>query len=714
QPKGVLISHSGACNFAKGFSIPPDMNSAERGLQFFNLCFDGSIADIFPVLISGAALYIPERETLLDNRKMEEFIRSNNITSAVVTPSVLSMLDEHKIPGLKTIISAGEILKSDLALRFSIGKNFFNAYGPTETSVGVTMFNMENFRNGTLSVPIGRPIINTKLLVLDSDSKIVPVGCVGELHVGGFGLARGYLNMPGLTAEKFIPNPYPDFPGERIYKTGDLVKLLPGGDIEYIERIDRQVKIRGFRIELGEIESVIQRCRGVIDTAVMVREDASREKKIIAYIIPEKETDFNLSEVKKWCISALPDYMIPSRFIVMKEFPLGPSGKIDKKALPDPEEELIDVSRVYIAPSDTWEKSLALIFEEILQVHPVGIKDSFFDLGGHSLLAIRLMDLIQERLKKTIPLVSIYQNPTVETLALLLKSDSEKSSILIELKKGGEMEPLFFIHPSGGSVHWYSDLAKFIDPDTPFYGIQATGIDGKGNLDDSIEAMASRYIESILQKQPRGPYYIGGWSFGVIPAFETARRLMTLGAKVNMLALLDCAPSIPYEEPKDSAEMLTSMFKKNFHIDTALLRQMEEQDRFEYAFKLAKKNGLIPFYVSLSEFSFYIHILKTMQNAWRKYDFGTYHDTITLFRSEESKADPSMPSDMGWGKYSSKPVNVLDIPGNHMSMMHQPDVRIVAGQLNSLMRSFRDNQDYKNPNELSWNNQSDEVKRSMM
>lgn len=698
KPKGVLINHSGASNFVTGFSIPPGMNSAERGLQFFSLSFDGSVADIFPVLISGATLFIPERETLLDIRKIERFISDNSITSIVTTPSVLSMLNESKISGLKTIISAGEICGNDLALSYSNGRKFFNAYGPTETSVGVTMFEVQNIDNGWASVPIGRAIINTKLLILDADYKIVPTGCIGELYIGGFGLARGYLNMPDLTAEKFIPNPFADSPGERIYKTGDLVRLLPEGNLEYIARIDQQVKIRGFRIELGEVESVIRRCRGVNDVVVQVKGNTSNDKKIAAYIIPEKEENFNPAELKASCAKILPDYMVPSRFTVLKEFPLTASGKIDTKALPEPEEALADNRKMYIAPRDTWECSLVQLFEEILKVHPVGIKDNFFDLGGHSLLAIRLMDLIQERLNRSIQLVTIYQNPTIENLSPFLKIEAEnnKSSLLVELKKSGEMEPLFFVHPSGGSVHWYSDLAKFVDPVIPFYGIQAAGIDGKGKLDDSIEVMASRYIDHILQKQPHGPYYIGGWSFGVIAAFEVACQLTALGCQVNMLALLDCGPFIPYEEPKDSAELLAEMFARNFKVDVELLRQMEEEERYKHVFKLAKKHSIIPFYVRLSEFTFYIHILKTMQQAWRKYKIKTYTGKITLFRSEENKGNLSLAPDMGWGNFTSQPVNIIDVPGNHISMMQQPNVKILAEQMNLIIRACRDIQNYKN------------------
>ncbi|HEX2868125.1 MAG TPA: amino acid adenylation domain-containing protein [Ignavibacteriales bacterium] len=715
KPKGVLINHSGASNFVKGFAAPPGMNSAERGLQFFSLSFDGSVADIFPVLISGAALYIPERETLLDNRKTEDFIREYSITSMVTTPSILSLLDESKIPGLKTIISAGEILSNDLARRFSAGRRLFNAYGPTETSVGVTMFDMDNIKNSCPSVPIGSALINTKLFILDDQFRIVPTGCIGELCIGGLGLARGYLNMPDLTAEKFIPNPYADTPGERIYKTGDLVRLLPEGNIEYIDRIDQQVKIRGFRVELGEIESVLRSLTGVNDAAVLAIGSNSYTKKIAAYIIPDDGAELNTSELKKTCALVLPDYMVPSRFTVLKEFPLTGSGKIDRKALPEPADDLTDNRQSYIAPEDTMELSLVQLFEEILQVHPVGVKDNFFELGGHSLLAIRLMDLLQERLHRTIPLADIYQNPTVRGLASFLKDkgESKKSPLLIELKKNGETEPLFFVHPSGGSVHWYSDLAKFIDPAIPFYGIQAHGIDGKGKLDDSIEVMARRYVDIILQRQPKGPYYIGGWSFGVIPAFEVACQLTALGAKVNTLALLDCGPFLPYEEPSDSAELLTDIFSKLFPLDVNFLRQMEEQEQFKFVFRMAKKNSVIPFYIRLSEFSFYIHILKTMQQAWRKYKLKKYPGEITLFRSEESKANPSFAPDLDWGQFSSKPVNVVDIPGNHISMMQNPDVRILAGKLNSIIGGFRNNQDHKNvTGPVLWNDKSIESIRS--
>ncbi|MCU7495890.1 MAG: amino acid adenylation domain-containing protein [Ignavibacteria bacterium] len=695
KPKGVLVMHSGACNFVRALSGSVNAEPWERWLQFFSLSFDGSVGDIFPPLISGAALIIPERMDLFDLKNLDKFIRDHAISTIFMTPTALSMMAENGVPCLKKIISGGEVCNKDLALALCREREFFNAYGPTEASVAVSLFKVNSSRENYDSLPIGRPLLNSKMFVLDQFLRIVPEGCIGELYVGGYGIVRGYLNNPELTAEKFVPNPYQTSPGERLYKTGDLVRLLPDGNFEFIKRIDEQVKIRGYRIELGEIESAIRKCDGVRDAIVKVTNGRGGESKISAYIVADEAEQFIVEKVKKELARNLPGYMVPSRVIVLKEFPLNSSGKIDKKALPEPEEEKLDNRQIYIAPKDTWECSLVLLFEEILQVHPVGVKDNFFDLGGHSLLAIRLMDLVQERLNRAIPLVTIYQNPTIEGLAPFLKDNGEnkKSSLLMELKKSGDSEPLFFMHPSGGSVHWYSELAKLVDPGTPFFAMQALGIDGKEKLDDSIDVMASRYVGGILQKQPRGPYYIGGWSFGVIPAFEVARQLMALGAEVNMLALLDCGPFVPFEEPKDSAELLSDMFKKNFPIDAEFLRQMGEQERFTYAFKMAKKNGMIPFYVRLSEFSFYIHILKTMQQAWRKYKIKTYPGQITLFRSEESKADPALAADMCWGQFTSKPVNVIDVPGNHISMMQPPDVKVLAGKLNSLIRNFRENPD---------------------
>ncbi|MGE5400377.1 MAG: amino acid adenylation domain-containing protein, partial [Ignavibacteriales bacterium] len=592
KPKGVLISHIGATNFVKEFSRIGTIDSTHKVLQFFSLGFDGSVADIFSALINGAPLYIPDKMTVLDYRKLEQFIRTNSLSVTIMTPSILAMLNMEEIASLKVIIAGGEICSSELAVKLMDGRNFINAYGPTETAVGVSMYEVKSCSEDTVSVPIGKPIANTKMLILDKDYRLVPTGCVGELFIGGYGVSRGYLNKADLTAEKFVPNPYSDCPGERVFKTGDLVRLLPDGNIEFIERLDMQVKIRGFRIELGEIELVIRHCEGVRDVTVNVTKDSIYEKAIIAYIIPEDEAVFDIAKVRESIKKNLPHYMNPNKYVLLKEFPINSNGKIDKNALPEPDKQSWGESEEYLAPRDAWELNLVRIWEEVLNIHPIGIKDNFFDLGGHSLQAIRLMDLIQEKLNVTIPLVTIYQNPTIETLVPFLKEDKQqaKSSLLVELKPTGEKEPLFFIHPSGGSVHWYTELAKHIDPSTPFYGIQAIGIDGKDELDDSIEIMASRYLDIIMRKQPEGPYNIGGWSFGTIVAFEVACQLMELGRNVGLLALLDNGPFLPTEEPRDSAELLAGIFAKNFPLDADYLRTMDYEEQFRYVFKLAKKN----------------------------------------------------------------------------------------------------------------------------
>lgn len=694
KPKGTLVLHSGAVNFVKGFSKIIKLNPSEKWMQFFTLSFDGSVADIFSVLCSGGTLLIPERMALLDFKNLAGFITQNSVTTIFMTPSIFSMINESEIPSVEKILVGGEVCSQELAFRLSQGRQLFNLYGPTETSVAVTGYEMDEFADSYNSVPIGKPMLNTELLVLDRNYRIIPTGCIGELFIGGQGVARGYLNRPELTAEKFIPNPYADSPGERLYRSGDLVRLLPDGNFEFIKRIDEQVKIRGYRIELREIESVIRQSQGVRDVFVKVINEEVSEKKVSAYIIPEEGEMFDLEKVKEEVAGNIPGYMVPSRYLCVKEFPLNSNGKIDRNALPEAETLFENTAKTYHPPRDAWELNLVQIWEEILKIHPVGIKDNFFDLGGHSLLAIRFMDLLQERFNRSIPLVTIYQNPTIESLAPFLKDEGEnkKPSLLVELKKGGEAEPLFFIHPSGGSVHWYSDLAKYIDPATPFYGLQAVGIDGKDKLDDSIEVMASRYIDNILKKQPDGPYYIGGWSFGVIVAFEAARQLIGLGHEVKMLALLDCGPFLPYDEPEDSAELLADIFSKYTHIDVDNLRTMNEDERYKFVFKLAKKNKLIPFYVRISEFSFYIHILKTMQQAWRKYELKTYPGEITVFRSDESKSNLSLTPDLGWSGYTSMPVNVIDVPGNHISMMLMPNVMYLAEQLNHVLSKSRESQ----------------------
>jgi len=682
RPKGVMLQHRGLCNLTlsqiKIFRVKP----SSRVLQFASFSFDASVSEVFVALLGGASLHLVNKETLMPGPTLIEYMQDNRISIITLPPSVLAILPEKKFPQLKTVVSAGEAVSWEIANRWAKGRRFVNGYGPTENTVCASMYCVDEMEEGS-TPPIGRPIDNVQIYVLDRFLNLVPPGVPGELHIGGVGLARGYLNRPELTAEKFIPNPFSEDPGGRLYRSGDLVRYLPNGNIEFISRIDHQIKIRGFRIELEEIESVLGQHPGLKDVIVVVREHVANDKRIVAYYIPEEGVEITPSELQAVVRAQLPEYMLPSAFVRMESLPLTPNGKVDKKALPSPDYSSNDTKREYVAPKDTLELKLCKIWEEMLGVEKIGVQDNFFEVGGHSLLAVRLLSKIEQQFERSIPLVSLFQNPTIQNLAELLRVEEthETWSPMVELNKNASEKRLFLVHPSGGSVHWYTHLAQQLDPEMSTYGIQARGLDGKQELHSEIDAMASYYVDALLRVQPEGPFYIGGWSLGVIIAYEMAQQLKAMGHDIGLLAIFDQGPFVPVEAPEDDTEMLAQMFSHYFPLDVQQLRDMDAEERLKFVFKKAKKAGIIPLFISLKHFRHYIDVINVQTQAWRKYTIKTFPGKIKLFRSEDNRDNLNAEPDLGWGELAEGGVDVFQVSGDHLSMLEEPHVQGLAEQL---------------------------------
>ncbi|HEY9874808.1 MAG TPA: amino acid adenylation domain-containing protein, partial [Candidatus Obscuribacterales bacterium] len=530
KPKGVLIQHRGLCNLVESqievFNLQPN----NRVLQFASLSFDASIFEIVMALLTGATLCLAKKESLLPGQSLIELLRDRAITHVTLPPAVLAVLPTDvatSLPALRTIIAAGESCSKDIVKRWLLpGRQFFNAYGPTEATVWSTVAEISD---DSEKPSIGRPINNTQVYILDRHLQLVPIGIPGELYICGNKLARGYLNRPDLTAEKFIPHPFSNKPGERIYKTGDLACYRPDGNIEFLGRIDDQVKIRGFRIELGEIEAVLRQHPGVGEAVAIATEDASGNKRLSAYIFPKEQAINPKSDsLRQFLKEKLPEYMVPSAFVMLDSLPLTPSGKVDRLNLSIPDNiNSISIDKNFVAPRTKTESQIAKIWAEILNIERVSINDNFFDIGGDSLLAIRLMDRIHKQFDLPLPLSDLFLHPTVAGLANTLspETDSLPWSPLVPIQPNGSNPPFFCVHPIFGVVLPYYELGHHLGKDQPFYGLQPLGIDGKKPPLTRIEDMASYYIEALQVVQPRGPYFLGGWSFGGLVAFEMAQQL---------------------------------------------------------------------------------------------------------------------------------------------------------------------------------------------
>ncbi|MBV9927461.1 MAG: amino acid adenylation domain-containing protein [Acidobacteria bacterium] len=419
RPKGTMLQHRGLCNMVEAQIALFDVRPDSRVLQFASLSFDASVSEIFMALCSGAALCLAPGEALLPGPGLVELLRTQSITTVTLPPAVLAVLPDGPLPALRTIVTAGEACPAEVAERWSEHRLFVNAYGPTEATVCATAADCSNTRTAPT---IGQAIHNTTSYVLDRSLEPVPVGVPGELYVGGAGLARGYLNRPGLTAERFIPDPFSGEPGARLYRTGDSARRLADGRIDFLGRLDNQVKLRGFRIELGEIEAALRAEANVQDCAVIVREDAPGDKRLVAYLVAEGDAP-PAADLRAALRRRLPEHMLPSAFVTLDALPLTANGKVNRRALPAPAGSRPLDEATFEAPTTSVERRLVEIWEEVLREEHIGVNDNFFELGGHSLLMVEVRGRLAEVFGLDVSVADLFRFPTISALARFLEDE---------------------------------------------------------------------------------------------------------------------------------------------------------------------------------------------------------------------------------------------------------------------------------------------------
>jgi amino acid adenylation domain-containing protein len=422
KPKGVQISHSALSNFLHSMRQAPGLSEQDTLLAVTTYSFDIAALELFLPITVGARLVLVSQETALDGTRLSAELTHSKATVMQATPATWQLLlatGWQGNPQLK-ILCGGEALPRDLANQLLHRcDSLWNMYGPTETTIWSAACQVETDNR---IVPIGHPIANTEFYILDQHSQLVPVGVPGELHIGGAGLARGYLNQPELTAAKFIPNPYTNQVGERLYKTGDLARYCSNGHIEFLGRIDHQVKLRGFRIEVGEIEARLTQYPSVREAVVTLREDEPGDKRLVAYLVSQHESSPTISELRSFLREKLPDYMVPSFFEMLEALPLTPNGKVDRKALPAPDSLRPQLEATYVKPKTDLEKTIATVWQKVLKLETVGIHDNFFDLGGHSLLIVQVHSELCQLLKADFSMLELFRYPTISSLASFLNS----------------------------------------------------------------------------------------------------------------------------------------------------------------------------------------------------------------------------------------------------------------------------------------------------
>jgi len=661
RPKGVEIQHSAVVNFLLSMQRKPGFTSSDSLLALTTLSFDIAGLELYLPLISGGRLVIASREDARDPRRLIELIAASRCTVLQATPATWSSLVDAGWSGTSYLkaLCGGESLTQDLAQQLVIRSNeLWNMYGPTETTIWSTIHRVSQADE---PISIGRPIDNTDVWVLDPNRRLLPIGAVGELYIGGSGVARGYLRRPELTQERFVAHPFR--PGERVYRTGDLARWRPDGTLECLGRADHQVKVRGYRIEPGEIEAALLEHPEVRAAVVTACRDASGENALAAYIVGAHGFD-----LRRFLQRKLPDYMIPAWFVSLDRLPLTPNGKVDRNALPKPAATGMRVE--FVPPKDDVERRLAAIWESVLDVRPVSAHDNFFDLGGHSFLVAKLLRRIDIEFGKRLSMATVFQAPTIEQLAPVIGDRSGLAHHLartISIHKPGTRSPLFWAY--AGPI--CRPLAHRLGQEHPLISIAIDPADEERlSFRCTLEEIAGAMVRSVRSVQPEGPYSLGGWCAEGILAYEMAVQLKAAGQEVASLILLDAAnPDL--RRSLSNREVLVARIK--YH--SKRLARRRGSAIWDY---LVERAGGIVDRVRLQRIG-KAPFTDKVQYAARAYRPNRFAGPVTLLRPTERPALSS--ADLGWSRAVDGGVYVREVVGDHLSMFHEPNVESLATEI---------------------------------
>ena len=687
KPKGVRVGEYAVRNFLHAMQALLKFDNRTHLLALTTYAFDISVLELLLPLLTGGTVVVCDRETAMDGVLLARRLEQDRINALQATPASWKLLVDAGWEGTPalTALCGGEPLPPALAeaLLPRVGQ-LWNMYGPTETTVWSTAARMQP----GAQIHLGAPIGNTQLYVLDEQQRPVPPGVLGELWIGGMGLALDYWQMPELTAQQFTTLPTLPQAG-RVYRTGDRVRWSASGLLTHHGRLDFQVKLRGYRIELGEIETVLRRQPGILDAVAIVREDRPGDARLVAYLVGERSASAALGDALR---KVLPAYMVPSAFVFLDQLPQTANRKIDRKALPAPDES--GVSDNFVAPRDAMEIQLAHLFAELLGLPQVGIHDDFFAMGGHSLLAVRLVAGINTLFGIKLPVSTLVQHGTVAALAACLRGDTAaKPSMLLTLRSGKETQPLWLFHPIGGNVFCYLELTRQSDPQRPVLAFQAPGLDQDGEAEVTVEAMARRYLVQLRERQPSGPYLLGGWCFGGVIAFEAARQLRDAGETVQGLALIDSRAPIAANVPSDAddatllswfARDLATPFGKSLQIAPESLRALPPEEMFDHVLTAAKAIQVVPADADSAQLQRYFEVYIANGIALQTYFPPPAPIPVLLVRAIDEQEDYG--PTLGWSELAPSTLTMLDLPGDHNSIMYAPQASAVAKAIDDCYR----------------------------
>ena len=697
KPQGVQITLGQVDCYLQAVNQVLNIQADDVYLHSASFSFSSSIRQLLLPLTQGAKVVITSKENTTNLFSLIELIQTEQITVFDTVASVwnylligLAQTEGQQASRLinsriRLLTFSGGILTAQLLARvrsqFQQSPQIVNIYGQTET-IGVCAYQIPaESVESTGYAPVGTAYPHNQLYVLDDLLQPVATAQTGELYVSGTSLPRGYLNNIQLNHRKFIPNPFSQAPQSAwLYKTGDLARYLPDGNLEIVGRQDFQVKIRGMRVEIEEVETVLTQHPQVQQAAVVGKQNSTGENIIVAYIVPDC-AQIDLSAVRSFLKTKLTDYMMPSAIEILDALPLTPNNKLDRKRLPEPSRESLTI----VHPRDELEQQLVKIWERVLDLKQVGINDSFFDLGGHSLVALQLFAEIEKVWHQKIRLAILLESPTIAELATIIRTgEIPEWSPLVLLKSGNSNKvPLFCIHPIGGNLFDYHALSKQLNHQRPIYGLQPRGIDGKQPPIDRIEDMASYFIQAIQTIQPQGPYFIVGYSFGGIVAFDLARQLTEQGEKVAFLGLLDIRCPVISE--------LDTPFSEWLDIQLDRMRKMTLKQQFSYLIEKlfypksqAYRDEIVTTLSNLDIFTpELVKVLDCNVQAAKEYQPQAFAGSATLFWSEYQDWYIKKHPTLGWGDLVTNGLDVQQIPGNHTTLMQEPHVQVLAEKLNS-------------------------------
>ncbi|HEX2189521.1 MAG TPA: amino acid adenylation domain-containing protein, partial [Longimicrobiaceae bacterium] len=696
RPKGVVVDHAALLAHAAAAAAAYGVCPEDRVLVFAAISFDPSVEQLLAPLAAGAAVAFRGSEVCTP-AELADAVGRLGLT--IVNPPTaywhaLAADDAARRrlrAGARMVIVGGESLQPATVSawhRDPGAGELANAYGPTEGVVTATLHRTRSEDGAGARVPIGTPLGGRTARVLDARMRIVPDGVPGELYLGGPVLARGYQGLPGLTAERFVPDPYATSPGARLYRTGDCVRRRADGTLEYLRRLDEQVKVRGFRIETGEIEAALARHPGVREAVVVVREDVPGDRRLVAYLPADGEAP-SQRELRDHLGGVLPEYMVPAAFVALERIPLTGNGKTDRRALPAP--GAAAAPERYTAPRTPAEARLAAVWAEVLGVERVGVDVDFFTLGGHSLLAVRLVSRIRQETGVHVPLGALFAGGTVERLAALVAGEAaevaEAGGPLVALRAAGTRRPFFCVHAVDGHVLSYAALAERLGPDRPFWGLQAPGVEGGEPL-SGIGELADLYARAVREVQPHGPYALGGWSLGAAVALETARRLRAQGEEVDALVLLDPTTAVRHPEGSDGAASLEDTLRAMLggrlpagH-DEETFRALGADGRLALLQAEAVAAGALPAGLDPERLGRLLRVRAAHLRALRGWHPEPYDGSALLLEAEERPASgPRGDRRIDWRWLCAGGLEVRPAPGDHYTLLREPHVGTVAGLL---------------------------------